>query len=217
MDVKPPSARGTVRRVPRRADYDLATIRRILDEGFVCHASFVDDGTPFVIPLVYARKGDEVILHGASSGRLAARFREGADVCLAVTLVDGLVFAKSAFHHSVNYRSVILFGRPREIVDLPEKRAALETLVDFIAPGRSAEVRPPSDPELKGTAVFSVPIAEASAKIRTGPPIEDPEDEELPVWSGVIPWRPSVGPPVSASNDLPLPAYLTGYRRPPRD
>ncbi len=215
MEKAPPSARATVRRIPKRADYDPATVRRILDEGFVCHVSFVDGGAPFIIPLVYARRGDELILHGAASGRLAARFREGADISLAVTLVDGFVMAKSAFHHSVNYRSVILFGRPREIVDLAEKRAAMNALVDFIAPGRAADTRPPSDPELKGTAVFAMSIAEASAKIRTGPPLEDPDDMTLPFWSGVIPWQPAAGTPVPVSADIPLPAYLASCRRPP--
>ena len=188
--------RGIVKRLPQRANYDRSTIHAILDEAFVCHLGFVVDGDPYVIPTNYARDGDRLILHGSPASRMLKTLREGVGVCVTVTILDGLVLARSAFHHSVNYRSVVLFGKATVIDDPEEKKEALRLFVEHVAPGRSTEARPPNDKELKQTLVLALAIEEVSAKIRTGPPVDDEEDYALPVWAGVIPLKLTHGDPI---------------------
>jgi uncharacterized protein len=181
--------RTRVRRLSKRASYDVATIHAILDEALICHVGFAVEGGPVVIPTIHWRDGDRLYVHGSAASHMLRSLKDGVDACVTVTLLDGLVMARSAFHHSMNYRSVVIFGKAVEVVDREEKRHALERLVEHIAPGRSTEVRPPNESELRQTLVLSLPIEEASAKIRTGPPIDDDEDYALPVWAGVIPLR----------------------------
>jgi nitroimidazol reductase NimA-like FMN-containing flavoprotein (pyridoxamine 5'-phosphate oxidase superfamily) len=177
--------RTRVRRLPERAAYDRATVHAILDEGFICHVGFVADGQPFVIPTGYARAGETLYLHGSTGSRLG--LRPGMDVCVTVTLLDGLVLARSAFHHSMNYRSVMAIGRTRAVRDPAEKEAALRALVEHIVPGRSDAVRGGNPRELAATAVLALPLLEVSAKVRSGPPVDEEEDYGLPVWAGVVP------------------------------
>lgn len=179
--------RTTLRRLPARGRHDRQTIDAILDEALVAHLGFVDDGQPFVIPTLHARRADEVILHGSSASRALRSIAQGAPLCLTVTLIDGLVLARSAFHHSINYRSVVLLGQARLIEDDEEKNAALEALVEHITPGRWDSIRWPSRKELKATKVLAMPIDEASAKVRTGPPGDDDEDYAMDAWAGVVP------------------------------
>jgi nitroimidazol reductase NimA-like FMN-containing flavoprotein (pyridoxamine 5'-phosphate oxidase superfamily) len=195
------TARTEVRRLPKRGVYTREEIYAILDEGFVCHVGFLAEGQPYVIPTNYARRGDELLLHGSSASHMLRTLEGGADVCVTVTLVDGLVLARSAFHHSVNYRSVVALGKALAIHDPAEKMEALRHLTDSIVPGRWAEVRPPTEQELKGTAVLRLPLTEVSGKIRRGGPVDDEEDLALPVWAGVVPFRTVPGTPL-ASEDL---------------
>jgi nitroimidazol reductase NimA-like FMN-containing flavoprotein (pyridoxamine 5'-phosphate oxidase superfamily) len=199
--------RTRVRRLPERAAYDRTTVHAILDEGFVCHVGFQVDGQPYVIPTGYARVGETIYLHGSTGSRLG--LRPGMDVCVTVTLLDGLVLARSAFHHSMNYRSVMAIGRTRRVDDPQEKEAALRSLVDHIVPGRGAEVRGGSRRELAATAVLALPLAEVSAKVRTGPPKDDDLDYNLPVWAGVLPLALESGRP------LPDPRLRQGVAVPP--
>ncbi len=192
----PPSPRTTVRRLPKRAAYDPATIHAILDEGLVCHVGFVHEGQPYVIPTNYARWGEQLVIHGAAVSRLLRTLAEGVPVCVTVTLVDGLVLARSAFHHSTNYRSVVILGTAQEITDGSERLEALRAFVEHVLPGRWNEVRPPSESELRATLVLKLPITEASAKIRTGPPVDDEDDYALPCWAGVVPLALTAGAPV---------------------
>lgn len=196
------SERATVRRVARRASYDPAVIEAILDEGLVAHAAFDHDGHPFVVPMAYVRVGREVMVHGA----IASRFLKtaGLPMSLCVTSIDGLVYAKSAFHRSVNYRSVVILGTARDVTDGAEKRRFLDALVERVSPGRSKIVRPPNAKELAATRVLALPIDEASAKVRTGGPIDDDEDLQLPVWSGHLPIR-IVARPLVALDDAASP------------
>ena len=184
--MTPPTPRTTVRRRPQRGHYDRETIDAVLDEGFVCHLGVVDDHGPVVLPTGYVRIGGEVVLHGSAANRMLRLAAEGRPVCVTVTLLDGLVLARSAFHHSMNYRCVVVFGQAR-VLEGDEKVRALEAFVDHIVPGRSAEARPPDDRELAATLVIAVPLDEASAKVRTGPPSDDEADLALDVWAGVIP------------------------------
>jgi hypothetical protein len=179
--------RNRVRRLPDRGRYDRETIYAILDEALVCHVGFVQDGQPFVIPTLHARVGDALLLHGATTSRLLRHIAAGGEVSVAATLVDGLVLARSVFHHSVNYRSVVLFGKGELVEGDAGKLAALEAFTEKLLPGRWAEARPPNAAELKATAVIRIAIEEASAKVRTGGPKDDPEDLTLDVWAGVIP------------------------------
>lgn len=197
--------------MPARAAYDREAIDAILDEGLLCHLGFVQDGQPVVIPTLYARLGDHLYLHGSSASRAMRTGRGGAPVCLAVTLVDGLVLARSVFHHSVNYRSVVVFGEAEEVEAPEEKERALEAFSEALAPGRWADARGPTRQELKGTMVLRVRIEEASAKVRTGPPVDDEEDYELDVWAGVVPLTLERGAPIPDARlrpGTPLPAYL---------
>jgi nitroimidazol reductase NimA-like FMN-containing flavoprotein (pyridoxamine 5'-phosphate oxidase superfamily) len=191
--ARAPSERTRVRRVPQRGRYDRETIDAILDEALISHIGFVHDGRPVVIPTLHARLGDRLYLHGSAASRMLRTLEGGVPVCATATLVDGLVLARSAFHHSVNYRSVVVFGEAR-LVEPEERPKALELFTEKLVPGRWPEVRPPTRQELKGTKVFELPIDEASAKVRTGPPIDEEEDYELPVWAGVLPLTTVVEP-----------------------
>jgi nitroimidazol reductase NimA-like FMN-containing flavoprotein (pyridoxamine 5'-phosphate oxidase superfamily) len=186
-DVLPVTDRTKVRRHPERGVFDRAALYAILDEGFVCHIAFAVDGQPYAIPTGYARLGDALYLHGSAASRMVRQLSVGLEVCVTVTLVDGLVLARSAFHHSMNYRSAVVLGRARLVTDRDEKYAALRAFTNQVVPGRWAEVRPITEPELKGTAVLALPIEEASAKVRTGPPLDDGDDLAWPVWAGVVP------------------------------
>lgn len=212
-----PTPRTTLLRVPERASYDRDLIYSILDEGLVCHVGIVVENQPYVIPMNYARRGDELILHGSAASRLLKRLREGAPACVTVTLLDGLVLARSALHHSVNFRSVVVLGTAESIRDPEDKKDALRYLVEHVIPGRAKDARPPSDSEVAATAVLKIPIQEASAKTRSGPPSDAEADMHLPVWSGVIPLRvvatePEADPTMAPEIDVPR--YVTDYRRP---
>lgn len=183
----PRTERTRVRRIPKRGTYERASVYQILDEGFVCHVGFSVDGKPFVIPTGYARSGDALLIHGSAASRMMRNLSEGIEVCVTVTLIDGLVLARSAFHHSMNYRSVVIFGTAESVKDEAEKNEALRLFTEHIVPGRWDEVRPPTALELKATTVLRLPIQEASAKIRTGNPVDDEADYNLNVWAGVIP------------------------------
>jgi nitroimidazol reductase NimA-like FMN-containing flavoprotein (pyridoxamine 5'-phosphate oxidase superfamily) len=215
--ARPPSGRTQVRRAPDRGAYDRATIDAILDEGLVCHLGFVVDGSPRVIPTGYARDGDRVLLHGSRTSASMRALAAGAEACVTVTLLDGLVLARSAFHHSMNYRSVVVLGAAVEVADPVAKAEALRVLTDHLVPGRSADARAASPRELELTTVVALPLDEASAKVRTGGPLDEADDHGLPVWAGVIPLdlRPSA--PVddaTVAPGAPAPAYVTRYRRP---
>jgi nitroimidazol reductase NimA-like FMN-containing flavoprotein (pyridoxamine 5'-phosphate oxidase superfamily) len=209
-----PTGRTTLKRLPKRGSFDRRTVYEILDEGFVCHVGFVADGQPFVIPTAYGRVGDVLYLHGAKASRMLKALAAGGEVCVTVTLVDGLVLARSAFHHSINYRSVVVFGRARAVESEEEKGAALEAFTEHVCRGRWAEVRWPDAQELAATAVVALPLAEASAKVRTGPPVDDEEDYALPVWAGVLPLRVEPGTPEPDPRlhaDTPLPEYVERF------
>jgi uncharacterized protein len=216
-EVGPPSERTRVKRLPERGVYDRAEIDAILDEALICHVAHVVDGKPRVIPTIHARVGDTLYIHGSNASRtLKAARSEGTEVCVEVTILDGLVLARSAFHHSMNYRSAIVFGIAREVTDPDEKFTAQRALVDQVVHGRSADARLPNQRELDQTTILAIPLDEASGKVRTGPPKDDEEDLDLPVWAGVIPMHLEPERPVDAP-DLPEgaspPAYATDYRR----
>lgn len=207
---KPVSRRSTVHRLPKRASYDPEVVFAILDAGLVAHVAFIHDGYPFVIPTAYVRKGNELMIHGSAASRMLDVGAAGADLSFCVTLLDGLVYARSAFHHSMNYRSVIVLGRAREVSDDAEKHAFLDALVERVARGRSELVRRANPQELKATRVLALPIEEASAKVRMGPPVDDPEDVSIPVWAGQLP----VG--VRAMSHIPTPDDAPQYPAPRR-
>jgi len=213
--VNLPSDRTTVRRLPRRAAYDHTTIYSILDAGLVCHLGFMHDDMPFVIPTLYGRLGDHVYIHGSTASRLVRTLSTGLPVCLTVTLLDGLVLARSAFHHSMNYRSVVLLGSAQAVMGTEAKLTALEAITEHVVPGRWADARRPNAQELKATALLTLPIEEASAKIRTGGPLDDEEDFALPVWAGELPMRLVAGAPQADARlraDIPYPEYLRRYQ-----
>ena len=206
--------RTRARRLPERAAYDRATVHAILDEGFICHVGFQVDGQPFVLPTGYARVGETIYLHGSTGSRIG--LWPGMDVCVTVTLLDGLVLARSAFHHSMNYRSVMALGRTRSVADPDEKEAALRAVVEHIVPGRSAEVRGGDRRELAATAVLALPLTEVSAKVRTGPPKDDEPDYVLPIWAGVLPLALSPGSPEPdplLDPSVPLPPHVASWSR----
>src|SRR5712692_2334837 len=182
MNTFPQTARATVKRLPQRGIYDRKVVNQILDEGFICHVGFVVNGQPFVIPTGYARLDNQLLIHGSQASRMLRTLSGGVEVCVTVTLIDGLVLARSAFHHSMNYRSVVVFGRATVIDDQNEKLAALRALSEHMIPGRWDDVREPNERELDLTTVLSLPLTEASAKVRTGPPLDDEEDYALPIW-----------------------------------
>ena len=212
----PQTQRTTLKRLPKRAVYDRELVYRILDEGFICHVSFAVEGQPFVIPTGYARIGDQLYIHGSQVSRMLRTLAQGVDLCIAVTLVDGLVLARSAFHHSVNYRSVVIFGRAATVEEKEAKLAALFAFSEHVIPGRWNDVRQPTEQELKVTTVLSLPLLEVSAKVRTGPPIDDEADYALNVWAGVLPLRIIAGEPVNdprLPESIEPPAYTLKYRR----
>jgi nitroimidazol reductase NimA-like FMN-containing flavoprotein (pyridoxamine 5'-phosphate oxidase superfamily) len=213
--VLEPTSRTTLRRRAGRAKYDRAAIDAILDEGLVGHLGICDpDGQPVVLPVTYARLADDIVFHGAALGRLLGTLAQGVPVCFTVTLLDGLVLARSAFHHSMNYRSLVVLGEARALRDTEAKLAALTAVVDHVAPGRSADVRGPSRQELAATEVATLPLREASAKIRTGPPVDAAEDYALPCWAGELPLSLAAGAPLAdARCAAPTPAYIDPYRR----
>ena len=203
------TSRTTLKRRASRGTHDREAIYAILDEGFVCHIATTIDGKPYALPTAYARQGDRILLHGSSGNRMFRALADGAECCLNVSLVDGLVLARSAFHHSVNYRCVVLFGHADKVVEPEEKRLALRDIVDHIVPGRSEQVRGPNDEEIAQTIVLSIPIEEASAKIRSGPPVDDEADYALEIWAGVVPLPVVAGtaetcPRVPAGIDAPV-------------
>jgi len=203
--------------LPKRGVYDLASIHAILDEGLICHVGFVVDSQPYVIPTIHVRVGEELFFHGSPASRMLRVLEQGVEVCVTVTLVDGLVLARSAFHHSMNYRSVVVFGTAMPVESSEEKLRVLQALSDHLIRSRWQEVRSPSPNELKGTLVLSLPINEASAKVRTGPPIDDEDDYGLPVWAGVLPLKIVAAEPVAdprLSQDIAPPTYITRYPGP---
>ncbi len=208
--------RTTLRRLPDRGSYDRETANALLDEALICHVGFVMDGQPFVIPTIHARLGRTLYVHGSAASRM---LREGKRVplCVTVTLLDGLVMARSAFHHSMNYRSVVVLGQAHEVTEAEEKLQALRAIVEHVAAGRWDEVRWPTDTELRGTTVLALPIDEASVKIRSGPPKDDEEDYALPTWAGVIPLRMVAGEPLAdprLGDGIRPSDVIARYRRP---
>lgn len=212
----PKTDQNRIKRLPERGHYDRETIYRILDEALICHAGFVEKGQPYVIPINFARVGDTILLHGAKASRLLKYIEAGYPVCVTVTLVDGLVLARSVFHHSVNYRSVVVFGKGRPVQDEQEKLAALKAITEHLIPGRWQEARLPNRKEMNATRVVSIKIDEASAKIRMGPPGDEPEDYALPVWAGVLPLQEIPLTPIRDEllpEEVPLPTYIAKYSR----
>jgi uncharacterized protein len=210
----PPSARTTVRRRAGRGRYDPETINGILDEGLVAHVAFTSGGQPYAIPMLYARGAGEVYLHGSPLSRLLDRVADGIVLCLTVTLLDGLVLARSAFHHSINYRSVVALGTGYPLRDPDRKCEALRTIVERVVPGRSSEVRGPSDAELRATEVIAMEIVEASAKVRSGPPVDAAEDYGVPIWAGEVPLRLTADrPKPDARCTVAVPNYVERYGR----
>jgi nitroimidazol reductase NimA-like FMN-containing flavoprotein (pyridoxamine 5'-phosphate oxidase superfamily) len=216
MDSTTQTKRTTVKRLPKRGQYDRETINAILDEGFICHVGFVIDEQPYVIPTGYARVGDDLYIHGSAASRMLRNLSEGINVCVTVTLIDGLVLARSAFHHSMNYRSVVILGNAELVSDNDEKNKALEALTEQIVPNRWADVRWPTEIELKATTVLKLGIDEASAKIRTGGPVDDEEDYAMDVWAGVLPLNLAPGEPIAddrLDDAVAVPEYVREYRR----
>jgi len=217
MRTPAPSERARVRRLPARADYDRDTIASILREGFVAHVGIHTQDGPFVLPMVYGFDGEWIYLHGSPASRLLRHLAGGAALCLTVTLLDGLVLARSAFHHSMNYRSVTVLGNPVEVTGREEKLRALHVVVEHVVPGRAAGSRPPSERELAATLVVKLPVSEAAAKVRTGPPLDDAEDVGLAHWAGELPIALAYAAPVPAPGlraGLAPPACVGGYGRP---
>ena len=211
-----PSTRTRVVREPQRAVYDREAVYRILDEAFICHVGFVADGQPFVIPTSYGRLGDTLYIHGSAASRMLRNLDQGTPVCVTVTLLDGLVLARSIFNHSMNYRSVVILGSAQVVTDPEEKLAALRSLSEHILPGRWAESRQPNDQELKATFALRLPISEFSAKVRQGPPIDDEEDYAFRTWAGVVPLNIVPGTPIPddrCDTRIPVPAYASAYSR----
>jgi len=220
MDTSTQTERTRVKRLPNRGAYDRETIYGILDAGFICHVGYVMDGQPYVIPTGYARIGDELYIHGSSASRMLRNLAQGVDVCVTVTLVDGLVLARSAFHHSINYRSIVVLGKAVLVEDAAEKDKALEAFTNHIIPGRWPEIRWPNELELKATSVLKLPIEEASAKIRVGDPKDDEEDYAMDIWAGVLPLSITPGEPIAdgrLKEGMPVPEHVSGYRRQKHD
>lgn len=216
MDSFTPTGKSRLKRLPQRGDYERESVYQILDEGFICHVGFVARGQPFVIPTGYARAGETLYLHGSQASRMLRALKSGIDVCVTVTLVDGMVMARSAFHHSMNYRSVVVFGRAVAVEVRDEKFAALRALTEHLAPGRWDETRQPTEGEMRATLVLALPLAEVSAKVRTGPPVDDEEDYALPVWAGVVPLKLVAGAPVAdprLPQEIEPPPHVLNYAR----
>ena len=211
-----PTPRTRLVREADRAVYDREAAYRILDEGFLCHVGFVADGQPFVIPTSYGRKNDSLYIHGSAASRMLRNLKEGLPVCVTVTLLEGLVLARSIFNHSMNYRSVVVLGKAMLVDDPQEKLEALHLLSEHIIPGRWADSRQPNERELKATSVLRLPIEEFSAKVRLGPPVDDEEDYAFPTWAGVVPLEMKTGAPIDDARLLPgqtVPEYARNYTR----
>jgi uncharacterized protein len=205
-----------VKRHPERGDYDRETIDAILDEALICHVGFVIEGQPFVIPTIHARDGDVLYIHGSPGSRMLREAKEGVDLCVTVTLLDGLVLARSVYNHSMNYRSVVVLGRAREVTERDEKLRAMERVVEHVVRGRWADARRPNESEIRATTILATALNEASAKIRTGPPTDDEADLSLPVWAGVIPLRLEPSRPIAdGGSSQPPPEYAAHYTRSP--
>ena len=209
-----PTPRTRIVREPQRAVYDREAVNQILDEAFLCHVGFVAGGQPYVIPTSYGRDGAVLYIHGSTASRMLRNLDQGVPVCITVTLVDGLVLARSVFNHSMNYRSVVILGTTTLVDDPAEKLAALRAISEHILPHRWDDARPPNDKELKATSVLKIPIEEFSAKVRVGPPVDDEEDYSFPTWAGVIPLEAAVGAPIRDERcQRGFPAYLLNYSR----
>ena len=214
MDA-PPTARTKVRRHPERGDYERATIDAILDEALICHVGFVVDDQPFVIPTIHARDGDVLYIHGSPGSRMLRNLKDGVEVCVTVTLLDGLVLARSVYNHSMNYRSAVVLGRALEVTDRDEKLHAMQCVVEHVVPGRWADARRPSEGEIKGTTILALPLEEASAKVRSGRPTDDEDDLSFPVWAGVVPLQLAPQTPVPDEGMREsVPPYVEAYTRP---
>jgi uncharacterized protein len=214
----PPSERTTIKRMPQRAVYDRRIINAILDEGLLCHLGFTQDSQPFVLPTIYARDRERILIHGSAASRMLRNIRGGIPACATVTLLDGLVLARSAYHHSMNYRSVVILGIATEICDRADKIAAMRAIVNHVMPGRWDDVRAPSEPEIRATMVLSLPLNEASAKVRTGPPLDDEQDYALTTWAGVVPLSLEAYAPIAdqlLTAGIEIPSYARSYRRGP--
>jgi nitroimidazol reductase NimA-like FMN-containing flavoprotein (pyridoxamine 5'-phosphate oxidase superfamily) len=212
----PQTNRTTLKRLPKRGSYDRSLVYKILDEGFVCHVGFIAEGQPVVIPTGYARQDETLYIHGSQASRMLRKLSTGIEVCVTVTLVDGLVLARSAFHHSINYRSVVAFGRASVVEKRTEKLTALRAFSEHVLAGRWKDVREPTEQELTATTVLALPLVEVSAKIRTGPPLDDEGDYPLHVWAGVIPLQLLAGPPLPdprLPSDIEPPEYTLAYAR----
>jgi nitroimidazol reductase NimA-like FMN-containing flavoprotein (pyridoxamine 5'-phosphate oxidase superfamily) len=208
--------RTKIFRKPGRGSYDRDLVHSILDESLTCHVGFVQDGQPYVIPTIHARVGETLFLHGAKGNRMLRALGDGTPCCVTATLVDELVLARAALHHSLNYRSVMVLGTAREVTDTEEKAEALRAVVEHIAPGRAEEIRGADETDMKSTKVLSIPIEEASAKVRTGPPVDEEADMDLPYWAGVLPLTSGTGEPITApdlTRDLPVPDHVTSWNR----
>ena len=210
------TARTQLRRLPKRGSHDRAIIHEILDIGFLAHVGFQVEGQPFVIPTLFGRDGEKLYMHGSAASRMLSHLEGGVPACVTVTVVDGLVLARSAFHHSMNYRSVVAFGTARKIDDPAKKMSALRVISDHLIAKRWDDVRQPNAKELKATSVLEFLIEEASAKIRTGPPVDDDEDYTLPIWAGILPLKLTATQPIPdprLSSEIPTPEYVTQYPR----
>ncbi len=216
-DVYQPTERTTVKRLPTRGNYDRNVLNQILDEGLICHLGFVVDGQPFVIPTIYVRVGETLYVHGSPASRMLRTLEQGVPACVTVTHVDGLVLARSAFHHSMNYRSVVVLGTATVVDDAGKKNDVLHALTDHLVRGRWEEIRQPSPDELRRTLVLAIPIEEASAKIRVGPPLDDEDDYALPVWAGILPLKLVPSDPIAdprLPSDTAVPRYAANYDGP---
>jgi len=216
MSQYQPTERTQVKRLPKRANYDRETVFQILDASFVCHVGFSVEGQPYVIPTNYGRSGETIYLHGSAASRMLRTLSEGVPVCVTVTHLDGIVLARSAFHHSVNYRSVVVLGKARLVEDAEEKMEALRIFTEHVMKGRWEEIRWPNEQELKATTVLAVPIEEVSAKVRTGGPLDDEEDYALTVWAGVLPLGVVPKEPIpdpKRRNEAEVPGYVRKYGR----
>jgi uncharacterized protein len=209
--------RTRVKRLPKRASYDRDAIHSILDTALVCHVGFAIDGQPYVIPTLHVRIDDRLYIHGSAASRMLGTAADGTPIAVTVTHIDGLVLARSAFHHSVNYRSVVILGNATLVTDPAEKLAVMKGLIDHVAPGRWDHIRHPNEKELAATSVLSIPIVEASAKLRSGDPLDDDADYAMPVWAGQIPFTMNTSKPVADARldaSTPVPAHVAGYALP---